>query len=141
MGISLSVDDVREVARATRGFAAGLEPEDRLEPTKVVPEALTALAKQPSVPGAQQVITVHAGAREVVAATLDGVKEDLFAFAKLLEDSVSTLHESEALVERALKVDLELDLDDDTLSNIGNGDGPSHADARREETIANRDQT
>lgn len=139
MGISLSVDDVREVALATRGFATGLEPSKRLAPATVVPEALTALSKQPSVPGAQQVITVHTGAHEVVTATLDGVKEDLFAFARLLDESVSTLHESEALVERAMKIDLQLDINDDTLTAIGNGDGPSRAEARREETIANRD--
>lgn len=140
MGVSLSVDDVREVIRLTKRFAKNLDPKERLEPAKVVPESLTALAKQPSVPGAEAVITVHAGAQEVVTATLEGVQQDLVAFAKLLHDSVDSLHESETLVEHALKIDLKLKLDEHSLTTIGEGAGPTEAEARREEIIANRDR-
>lgn len=140
MGISLSVDEVLEVAGATRRFAKTLEPKDTLAPAKVVPEALAALVSQPSVPGADAVVTVHAGAQEVVTATLEGVQDDLIGFAKILEQSVDTVHESEVLVERTFGINLIVPVGESTLDDIGNGEAPTEAENRRQQAIDERQE-
>lgn len=146
--INVSSDDVMEVATAVRNFARTLDG-DRLRPADVMSDAMAAIAEQPSISGAQEVVKVHSGAQEIVTSTLAGVKQDLENFAGNLEKSVEDLEMADRTIERLLGLflpgganpDVEVPVGDDEMGDIGNSDGPSAGDDARDRAIDERGES
>lgn len=146
--IRISSDEVMDIVRKTRQFADSLG-ENLDAPKKQVPLALEAILSQPEISSAQSVVDVHDGANVVVSKTLTGVKKDLNDFADSLQRAVEDHDRTDTMIELLLKgmlgplgaggdTDIKIDVSDDSITVIGDADGPSAADDARDDAINNQ---